>query len=505
MFKNRFWVKRLLYVYVIFLFLTACIYNTETDNNSSIENISEKVPVTFYFPGKQKKDVDKVLKKAEEKTKEALNIVINFKWIPYNSYEKEIYKLLCSGDGFEVFYYSDAFDMTGDPHLSLRKLLQEGYISDISAILKKYTPGLYKSYKKKELSFSTVEGQLVGLPAKYFVSRRPFVIIREDFEKKYAVKGIYDYSGFQKILSEIKRNHKEIVPLGLYKGTMDLFALRGGYVIFNSRLGLVYREDDPNMKLVQWENTPEYKKALSILKNWYEEEYILEKTYEKLEFENIESEKYACFIDGFEKSLLFNTVNKSKLMEAFKYEAYALNPEKKAQRSSPMKNSLLFNAGSENLEYAMMLVEWIQSEQSNYDLMIYGIEGDHYTFYGNQYRLPSGINYNDHNYMGWNGHKAFLNMDFCRTGIYNSPLAKEYYMDMLTEKTEYAGHYGFYAAPGFENSISDRIKYFRVMDRPDLNYILNYNNNTDYKLFNTEFHETVEQLQMQFDSWRRKN
>ena len=80
---------------------------------------------------------------------------------------------------------------------------------------------------------------------------------------------------FERLLGQMKGTAADKIPFAI-NGTDSLdFAEIKGYNIFDKQLSLVYRKNDPEMKLLAWEQTPEYAEILIMFDRWVKQGYIM--------------------------------------------------------------------------------------------------------------------------------------------------------------------------------------------------------------------------------------
>jgi hypothetical protein len=73
-----------------------------------------------------------------------------------------------------------------------------------------------------------------------------------------------------------------------------------------------------------------------------------------------------------------------------------LYPEKPVQRGNPMgsfnvNGSFMFPESSNNTAMVLRFLEWVQLDRENYNLMMYGIEGEDYVLKDGKPEKPEGM------------------------------------------------------------------------------------------------------------------
>lgn len=107
--------------------------------------------------------------------------------------------------------------------------------------------------------------------------------------------------------------------------------------------------------------------------------------------------------------------------------------------------SIALNSNSENIERTLMFLNWVQSSQENYDLLIYGILGKHYLLKDGLIFMPEGMEEDKNPYYGWFS-LPFRNANLDREWAdeYDPVNKSEDITSFLKKYTSYAPHEGFY-------------------------------------------------------------
>jgi putative aldouronate transport system substrate-binding protein len=143
---------------------------------------------------------------------------------------------------------------------------------------------------------------------------------------------------------------------------LGLFADAYGYVILDDDLGLVYKWDDPDVRIQAWEQTPVFKDCLNRIKSWRDKGYLMKSAgISQLNVNMISSGKWASFVGMLGQQYGFATWN---------YKAYRLH-DGYSVRQHPLKRGMAINAKSASTERVLMFIDWLESSQENYDLYMY--------------------------------------------------------------------------------------------------------------------------------------
>lgn len=472
----------------------------ELEKELKTENL-QPVTLTFYFPGEGDSHISKVLEEIERRTRDTLKIKLDFKWVPSVSYKDYLFSAIDSGSACDAFYFSD----TGD--ISFRELAKNNIPLDITNLFPEKAPLLYKQYTEEELKAASLDGKLIAVPGRFPESTRLCAIVREDFMEKYGIPAIKNFEGLEQYMKTVKEKEPGISPFSPTILMPEMYADALGYVILDSSLSLVYKRDDPNMRVMAWEQIPEYRKPIDTFVEWGKKGYLgggLGDFSANGTGLLLGSGKTAACLGTWNDYQYINT--KARFVNGdIRLKAYPLYPERVSSKLSPMSNGFIINSKSPNAERVLMFLQWVQSSQENYDLMNYGIKDETYVLEGEQCGLPKDMSRTDHPYFGWYGQAAFWNIDFQRSSVGNPPDYMKTYRKNVEDNTQYPSHMGFHpdmttiqeeaGSRGMHRYDIERNLYFGSFAPGDVDEYIK-----TQKEAGTD--KIISELQRQLDAWR---
>lgn len=509
---------------LLLLFVCSVLVGCSQKNEKNVEPsfMQEELKhakLTFYFmywDNYNKPDIQKVLEKIEAKTKYSLNVDLDFQWFDYMEYINKLRTIISSNDPVDAF-------IVGEPDYYLfdfTKMAREGMLMDISNIFPKNAPRLYGKYTEDELASARVDGRLYAVPNR-FTGTSPGIsaLVRQDFMKKYNLPEIKTFDDYQTYLKTIKENENGIIP-GMVAGTTaELFNKAFDYILLNYDSALVYKRTDPEMKVMALEQTPDFKKGMKYVFDWYKSGYLKEfdlndTTYMPAAANLISTGKLSSCMSG--RAGIENVYQINELLKKSEPDAeikqYFLYPNNYAQRGSSIGSawgcgSFAFSANSKNVDRAIMFLDWVQSSQENYDLVNYGIVGTHYILKGDQYAYPDGMEADKNPYIGWPGVGAFKDIEYERIPSTLPSIAKKLQLDYIKEKMKFPPHEGFFIdySPVINEQRARITAYERIIDQPFKTGILKMEE-IDSKideLKNAGTDKFVTEIQRQLDNWKK--
>ncbi|HEX2944391.1 MAG TPA: extracellular solute-binding protein [Clostridia bacterium] len=421
--------------------------------------------LTFYFEGSDNAGTSKeVLLALNSKLKRDLNAELQFNFVfePPEAYLNRLKTDISAGKPCDGMYFSEYFPFT------LETLAKEGYAADLTELFPRNAPRYYSQFTQDDIDAIEVQGKIYAVPERIPNANRTCVIVRQDLMEKYNIPEIKSYADYEVFLKTIKEKEPGKIPMNYYDTTLGLFADANGYVVLDYQLGLVYKWDDPDVKIQAWEQTPLFKDCLNTIISWKDNDYLMKNGRNagiaQTDQGMVTSGTWASFIDRIGSQFNYNALVRAKGITDWSYKAYQLHDGFSA-RLAPLANGLVVNAKSQYAERVLMFIDWLQSSQENYDLYMYGVKGKHYVEKQDYIEPPEGVKLEE-SFFSWGWKAPFRNIDYERA---NTPNLKEeiaQYYDIIKEKTKYPPLNGFRPDYSAVSSIKDlRQLSYSEMDR----------------------------------------
>jgi putative aldouronate transport system substrate-binding protein len=463
------------------MLVTVCLIFTlagcggETDNEEDLfldgyepPTEMEHTSLKFLFPGAEPRNWKKVKAELEERTSGILNASLDFKWIEYAQYLNLAKVLDASNEIYDALIVAKPEPMYPD----FTVLAREGRLKDITNIFPESAPLLFSKYTSEELEYARVDGKLYAVPSLYPQARCTYLIVDDALFKKYNLPDITDYDKYELFLKTVKDNEPDLTPgtIANHVSSIQLFARASGYVIADEAKRLVYKWDDPEMKLVPWEKTPEFYEVVSRSIDWYKKGYL------KYRPDNL---KTASFIlesmltppSDEPTTITFTIGETNEIKESNPMRSFHLYPEKQVQRENPMgsfhyNGSFVFPAASENTERVLQFLELVQINRDNHYLLLYGIEDEDYILSNGIPSFPQGMDYFNSSYMYWDGNWAFRNLEYMMDESISGGSEIATFREFLDKYSKYPPHGAFYPNYGpMQQGADERARILSELDQ----------------------------------------
>lgn len=399
-------------------------------------------------------------------------------------------------------------------------MAKKGELKDITDLFPKYAPNLCKKYSDVDLACARVDGKLFAVPQLYPTASGIYAVVRADFMEKYNIPDIKNYDDYGVYLKAVKENEKGIIPGFINTWTeLDLFAKPFGFEILDRDKKLVYKQDDPEMNVIPWEETTGFKEMTNYITTWNNNNYLLT-SYDN-DYVGDPNKVSSIIYYGQIRPEGEFTQDYPKGIKPAKMRAYRLYPNNTIERDSLIGNdinsggAIVFNANSKNTERALMFLNWIQQNQDNYELFMYGIQNKDYIIKDGMVTFPEGMDYEKSSYMYWDGYWNFRNIEYERfpevqesENMFNN---KKAYMDYIGTKTQYPRHEGFYPDyTAVQSQADERANAFSRKIDFDLTNLLAYTTSDRMDMIMQELKDNganiiADVVQRQLTKWREEN
>lgn len=358
---------------------------------------SKRVDLVCYFTGEEPKDMEKVAEKINEVLLEKINATITFNFTTSTDVGSKYNMILAGGEDCDIIYTAT--------WLNYYKLIEQDAFTELTDLIDKYAPDFKAMAGQSYFDQVTLDGEIYSMPNTFNEYNTGGVIYREDLRKKYDLPVPDSIENIEAYMKGIKEN----VPtqLDITDNPHGLFDVKNPFVTPGNKFGLNVEYNNPSEVINLWESE-EYLNELKTIRRWAEAGY-----WSKSAIANAKADKMEDFKAG--KIVIYcNGTNIGKYISA-KTAMAATHPDWEVgyvpfaesngitYPNSPLGNGTAIPSSSKNPERAMMAINLLFTDKELNQLLMYGIEDEHYTVDANGfYESVSGSAYEYEAACSWN-------------------------------------------------------------------------------------------------------
>jgi putative aldouronate transport system substrate-binding protein len=490
---------------VLLLLLVIVNFAFANGTSEAVETEDELVTVKLYLPGAYTPGAESVHAELNRRMGEDINVNVDIQYIGWGDYANKMNVMVASGDDYDA-----NFDAVW---LSYPTMSQKGAYMDISELLPEYAPLIYEKISQTWLDQLTVNGELQGVPWRLPQSGRQILLVREDLREKYNIPEPKSYFDLWDYWMAIKENEPDVIPF-MFDIDPQVSNHSGAYNYFmlDKPMGLVYDMDDPEMKIVPWEQTEAFKELSEFHNAAYNEGLIPNDVLTKLsgEYGGLPLVKQGraassihVFESGFEANAAVALQNPDWEVKTYRFE------DNKSYYTPASSQLICLGRNAANPAQVLQFLNWVVTDQANFDLLLYGIEGETYNLIdgvGPNYEpvVKDGVP----QYVNWHGQWAFWDMDFMRYPESFGSEYKDLYKEANTYKTVDLPHSGFVIdTDPIKTEIAQRTAIYDEMGKAIEMGVLGPDKYDEYieRMKKAGTDEMVAVIQAQLDAWAANN
>ncbi len=378
----------------------------ETAKNTEVEAPSDNLdPVTlhFIFFGDKKSATDDVWKAIADYTRDTLNCDYDVQFIAGSDYSDKLLVKAAAGDAWDLNFDSD--------WTCYYSMINKDAYMNLDELLPQYAPDLYKVYQEKGvLEAAKNKGHIVALPWTMSMNNRNFLQWRGDLAEAAGItvdkNSLKDYAGVDKFLYELKAAYpdKYIIENAEFLGTQE------GY--YDLGHGLVFKLDDPACKVVAKEEIASFKTSCEYAEKWQKDGLIWKDVLTDQLDHNVLIDQGKLITKWGTHE--FCNQNRAWADEGAYWDFTEVYPEGLFANRTPLSNAICIPDSSENPERTLMFLNMLETDQTLYDMVHYGVVGLTYELDGEAAVFPAGMDASNSNYMEWGGRWGIWKPQFMR-------------------------------------------------------------------------------------------
>lgn len=358
---------------------------TPQAGESSSNTDLKPVDLTWYFPlPAVPADMKSVEDAVNAITKEKINATIHMKPQAFGDYTQKMNVVVASGEKADIIW-------TSNWNFDYGQNTAKGAFIPLDDLLQKYAPDVLKSMPDFVWQATKINGKTYGLPNYQTVTNREgFKVV-----KSYADKYGFDPSKMKKLediepfLEAVKKAEPDKIPMVFSKKGKQGLAYRTFGLEAIANIGAV-RINQDDSKVISLYESDEYKQYLDIVHRWYTKGLINE---DASTIKNVADVfKGGKVVSDFHNVLSADTVANEKT----RMGDIVLAPltDYFASTGTIITTMQAISSTSDNPDRAMMFLNLVNTDKTLYNILVYGVEGKHYTKAGDVVTVNPDAGYN---------------------------------------------------------------------------------------------------------------
>ena len=350
----------------------------ESSNGVPAEEPTDIVVILYDMRSRGGEYGAPIAEKANELTKNAINVVAEYRWVTPGDWTTAVEVALAAGERFDV--------VNLNPYSKINKVYPQGMVMDITDYIDEYAPGAYEA-TKDYINCYTFGGRIYGFPTIRNYCRNEYLLMRTDVLKDLGLlekaENIKSWSEFNEILDAVNEKITK-VDGSMYPIGMSQPAMSSDFVIDQDEFDKIYTVDnlgdslevvtaDKEGNVSFYQDSPTYLFALQTCQNWWDRGYQWPDSEFTSQFTDEVMKDGAMFsmVCGSETGV------KATKEANFGFEITAVHVATGCIKTSqPIFSGMCVPITCEEPEAALKWIDMLYTSKELMNLLVWGIEGE---------------------------------------------------------------------------------------------------------------------------------
>lgn len=341
------------------------------EEETAVNTQTETVTLTWYFPtinAAGQTDLEDVQAAANEIIGAEINATLILKPVEISEYNEKMRTMAAAGESFDLAYTSwwtfHYFDMAA-----------LGAFAPLNDLLDANAPTIRAELPDYVWKANTIDSQIYGVPHWENAAGPSGAMLMTDLVEKYDidVSSMENYWDIDTYLATVAENEPDLIPhvIGT-SGFWEHPIKFGNMERFDAVSFLGFYRDADEVVPINLYATPEYEQYVPVVSEWWQAGYINETAPTSGNTSEIINAGQAGSI--FNRNLILDTGTLGGLTYTnVKFGPAILNA------NSVLAHQTAVSRTSPNPERAVMLLELIRTNADLFQLLTYGVAGEHYS------------------------------------------------------------------------------------------------------------------------------
>lgn len=320
------------------------------------------------------KDNERVLALANEYIKEKLNCTIKFVTADDSTVDQKYSVVLASGEQSDIMWTSNH---RNDVFTNISK----GAFMPIKDLLETYAPQMYQTIPDYAWEATAVNGELYAIPGLHRFTMYPVLLLRKDIVDSVGfdmstVETIFD---LEPLFDKILEKYPDKICVDASQGWLMSFPICGIFDRIEKYSTVGVWAEGGNTEVTAQFLTPFAQEVFQLAEKWYQAGYL---DPNNNAIQDSTGDRVSGKLVGWFVQVAYDGAGSDEVLAKYGTEAYevpcTLYPPLIA--TNTMCGSMnAIPISSKNPERAMMVLELVFNDPYLQDLLLYGIEGEHFT------------------------------------------------------------------------------------------------------------------------------
>ncbi|MDR1901729.1 MAG: extracellular solute-binding protein [Treponema sp.] len=356
-----------------------------------------KVPMRYYMPGAPTPETDIAVRAINEAlARDGVNIDYQPIYIPWDQWVDKINLMLSTGDEFELLHIMEDYIPTST-------YASRNYLTPLSALIQKETPNLTGRFEQVLWDSATVKGEIYSVPAFWRDNSGDYegdTVIRKDKFDQYNIPVPQNPAEVISALTTLQQRwavedgiKRYAYEHALNRPPMALHRTYDTWPFYTSLDGIFQVRQNGEANL--YYETEEFRKDAEFMNTLYSRGLIhpdiLNLPADTINANKQDGEFLLGFMTG--PQFTYDLTSRGINGEILKYK---MSFDKPMLMNLPLQNSNGIPITTKHPEAGLKFLDWMYSSQANQDLVLYGVQGRHWTPVGTDQRRhvkgPDGNN-----------------------------------------------------------------------------------------------------------------
>lgn len=326
--------------------------------------------LTWWLIGDQPENLQDGLDKINAYTADKIGVKVNIKVASWGDWDQKMNQIINTGEAFDIMFTNNT---------KYNRQVQQGAFADITDLVQKETPDLYKFIPDKVWKGAKINGKIYSVPTYKDSSLTQYWVFDDTYAKKYNlnVPDIKTWDDLDKAMTTVKKGEgKSVYPMTLIQSDAfaDTFNDYDDLTLGFKFLGV--KIDDKSRKVVCTLEQQDIMNKLKMLHKWYQEGII---NPDAPTLKDSPKNKIFFTAQGFPGA----EVGWEADQGVAKYDTVQVSTP--LYSDSSIQGSLnAVSANSQHKTEALKFLQLVNTDQKLRDMLAYGVEGTDFKYTGDK-------------------------------------------------------------------------------------------------------------------------